>query len=187
MFLWSAPQSALVGQVEVANVAALALFGPRGAMLLSSLVALALAGFVSAMLMSGPRGTFAMAEDALFFRALGRTNARGAPSLAVGLQGALAIVAAATAAFDPILVYVGFTLTVSSAAAVVAAFVLRRREPQAERPHRALGWPLTGLLFLGLSVFMVVLSVRERPAEAAAGLITVLTGAVAYRLWRRRR
>jgi APA family basic amino acid/polyamine antiporter len=186
VFLWSAPQSALVGQVEVANVAALALFGPRGAILLSSLVALALAGFVSAMLMSGPRGTFAMAEDGLFFRALGRTNAHGAPTLAVALQGALAIVAAATAAFDPILVYVGFTLTVSSAAAVVAAFVLRRREPQADRPHRAFGWPLTGLLFLVLAVFMVVLSVHERPAETAAGLITVLTGAVAYRFWRRR-
>jgi len=57
--------------------AALALFGPRGAMLLSSLVALALAGFVSAMLMSGPRGTYAMAEDGLFFRALARTNALG--------------------------------------------------------------------------------------------------------------
>lgn len=185
VFLWSAPRSALVGQVEVANVAALALFGPRGAMLLSSLVALALAGFVSAMLMSGPRGTYAMAEDGLFFRALARTNARGAPTLAVGLQGALAIVAAATAAFDPILVYVGFTLTLTAAMAVIAAFVLRRREPRADRPHRALGWPLTGLLFLGLSGFMVALSIRERPAEATAGLLTVLTGAAAYRIWRR--
>ncbi len=185
VFLWSAPRSALVGQVEVANAAALALFGPRGAMLLSSLVALALAGFVSAMLMSGPRGTYAMAEDGLFFRALARTNARGAPTLAVGLQGALAIVAAATAAFDPILVYVGFTLTLTAAMAVIAAFVLRRREPRADRPHRALGWPLTGLSFLGLSGFMVALSIRERPAEATAGLLTVLTGAAAYRIWRR--
>jgi APA family basic amino acid/polyamine antiporter len=187
VFLWSAPASALAGQVEVADVAARALFGPHGATLLSSLVALAVAGFVSALLMSGPRVTLAMAEDGLFFRALGRTSARGAPTLAVGLQGALAIAAAATAAFDPILVYVGFTLALTAGATVIAAFVLRRREPDAERPHRALGWPLSGLLFLALSAFMTVLSVRERPVETGAGLVTLLTGVVAYGAWRRRR
>jgi basic amino acid/polyamine antiporter, APA family len=185
VFLWSAPATALVGQVEVAHVSALALFGSRGATLLSSLVALALAGFVSAMLMSGPRVTLAMAEDGAFFGVLGRTNARGAPSWAVGLQGALAILAAATAAFDPILVYVGFTLTLNAAGAVIAAFVLRRREPDVDRPHRAVGWPITGLLFLALSAFMVILSVRERPLESAAGLVTLLAGAAAYGVWRR--
>lgn len=184
-FLWSAPAQALSGQIEVAHVSALALFGARGARLLSSLVALAVAGCVSALLMSGPRVTLAMAEDGLFFGVLRRTNARGAPTLAVGLQGALAIVAAATAAFDPILVYVGFTLAVNAAATVVAAFVLRRREPDTERPHRALGWPFSGLLFLVLSAFMIVLSIRERPLESAAGFGTLLVGAAVYRFWRR--
>jgi basic amino acid/polyamine antiporter, APA family len=185
-FLWSAPTPALSGQIEVAHVAALSLFGPPGARLLSSLVALAVAGCVSALLMSGPRVTLAMAEDGLFFAVLRRTNARGAPSLAVGLQGILAIAAAATAAFDPILVYVGFTLALNAAATVIAAFVLRRREPHTERPHRAVGWPFSGLLFLVLSAFMIVLSVRERPLESAAGLVTLLAGATAYRVWRAR-
>jgi APA family basic amino acid/polyamine antiporter len=184
-FLWSAPVAALRGQVEVAHAAALALFGAAGAARLSLLVALAVAGCVSALLMSGPRVTVAMAEDGLFFAALGRTNARGAPTWAVGLQGALAMAAAATAAFDPILVYVGFTLAVNAAATVLAAFVLRRREPGAERPHRALGWPVSGLLFLALSAFMIALSIRERPFESGAGLLTLVAGAAAYRLWRR--
>jgi APA family basic amino acid/polyamine antiporter len=185
VFLWSAPAPALVGQVEIADVAARALFGDRGAALLSSLVALAVAGCVSALLMSGPRVTLAMAEDGFFFGVLGRTNARGAPALAVGLQGALAVAAAATAAFDPILVYVGFTLTLNVAATVLAAFVLRRREPHAQRPHRALGWPFSGLLFLALSAFMIVLSMRERPVESVAGLVTLATGLAAYYAWRR--
>ena len=184
-FLWSAPVAALRGQVEVAHASALALFGVAGAAWLSLLVAMAVAGCVSALLMSGPRVSVAMAEDGLFFGALGRTNPRGAPTLAVGLQGALAMVAAATTAFDPILVYVGFTLALNAAATVLAAFVLRRREPTAERPHRAFGWPASGLLFLALSAFMIVLSIRERPLEVAAGLVTLLAGAGAYRLWRR--
>jgi APA family basic amino acid/polyamine antiporter len=185
VFLWAAPPSALAGQVEVAHVAAGALFGPRGATLLSSLVALGLAGSVSAFIMSGPRITVAMAQDGLFFRALGRTGARGAPSGAVALQGVLALVAAVTATFDRILMYVGFTLTISAGATVLAAFVLRRREPDAHRPHRALGWPATGILFLASALFMTAFAVHERPKESAAGLLTLALGGVAYGLWRR--
>ena len=92
-----------------------------------------------------------------------------------------------TARYDQLLVYVGFTLTLNAAAAVLAAFVLRRREPAGERPHRALGWPYSGLLFLALSGFMIVLAVRERPAESAAALATLVAGGVAYAAWHRRR
>jgi APA family basic amino acid/polyamine antiporter len=128
-----------------------------------------------------------MGEDGVFFRALGRLNRRGAPTLAVGAQGALAIVAVLTAAFERLLVYVGFTLTLNAAAAVLAAFVLRWREPASERPHRALGWPFSGILFLALAAFMIVLAVRERPTESAAALATLAVGGVAYAGWRRRR
>jgi len=186
VFLMAVPPMALAGRINVAHIAARALFGEHGADLVSSLVALTAAGFVSAMLMSGPRVAVAMGEDGVFFRALGRSNARGAPTRAVGLHGALAIVAVLTAAFDRLLVYVGFTLTLNAAAAVLAAFVLRRREPAHERPHRALGWPVSGLLFLGLSAFMIVLAVRERPKESLAGLATLIAGGVAYAAWHRR-
>src|SRR5262245_47119488 len=187
VYLCAAPSTELAGRIDVANVAANALFGPRGAQIVSSLIALINAGFVSAMLMSGPRVAVAMAQDGAFFRALGRSNARGAPTLAVGLQGALAIVAVLTARFEQILMYVGFALTFNAAGAVVAAFVLRRREPASERPHRALGWPFSGILFLALSAFMIILSVRERPRESIAALATLAAGGVAYAAWRRRR
>ena len=187
VYLCAVPPAVLAGRINVAHVAATALFGARGADLVSSLVALTAAGFVSAMLMSGPRVAVAMAEDRAFFRALGRSNARGAPMLAVALQGALAIVAVLTAAFERLLVYVGFTLTLNAAAAVAAAFVLRRREPASERPHRALGWPYSGLLFLALAAFMIVLAVRERPLESAAAVVTLVVGGGAYAAWRRRR
>ena len=187
VFLCAVPPVALAGQINVAHIAAGALFGTRGAEIVSSLVALTAAGFVSAMLMSGPRVAVAMGEDGVFFRALARSNARGAPTLAVGLQGALAIIAVLTAAFGPLLVYVGFTLTLNAAAAVLAAFVLRWREPARERPHRALGWPFSGVLFLALATFMIVLAVRERPKESAAALATLIAGGVAYAMWHRRR
>ena len=186
VFLYASPAGDLIGRRDVAHVAAVALFGQRSATLLSSLVALTSAGFVSAMLMSGPRVSVAMAQDGVFFRALGRTNARGAPTLAVGLQGVLAVIAVLTATFDSILVYVGFALNLNAAAAVAGAFVLRRREPDADRPYRAPLWPLPGVLFLTLAAFMTVFAIRERPMETGAAGATLVAGGIAYELWRRR-
>lgn len=187
VYLAAAPALTLAGQINVAGAVATALFSELGALAVAALVALTVAGFVSAMLMSGPRVTVAMAEDGVFFQALGRRNARGTPTWAVGLQGALAVVALLTAAFDRLLIYVGFTLTLNTMAAVLAAFVLRRREPGHDRPHRALGWPFSGILFLALTGFMVVLAVWERPAESLAGLATLIAGGLAYGAWHRRR
>jgi APA family basic amino acid/polyamine antiporter len=186
IFLAAAPAPALAGQVEVAHVAARALFGPRGGAALTALVALALAGSVSALSMTGPRVVQAMAEDRVFFPALARLGPRGAPTRAVLLQGALAAIGVATAAFEPLLVYAGFTLSLSAAVTVAGAFVLRRREPDAPRPHRALAWPWSGLAFLALSAFMTVFAIRERPRESLAGLATLVAGGVAWTVWRRR-
>jgi APA family basic amino acid/polyamine antiporter len=187
VFLASAPAPALANQVEVAHVAARALFGPRGGALLTALIALALAGSVSALAMTGPRVLQAMSDDGVFFRALGRTNARGAPTFAVLLQGALAALAVATATFEPLLVYAGFTLSLSAAVTIAGAFVLRRREPDAPRPHRALAWPWSGVAFLALSTFMTIFAIRERPLESLAGLATLVAGGVAWALWHKRR
>jgi APA family basic amino acid/polyamine antiporter len=186
VFLAAAPAPALAGQVEVAHVAARALFGARGDLWVSSLIALALAGSVSALAMTGPRVLQAMADDGVFFRALGRTNARGAPTAAVALQGGLALLGVATAAFEPLLVYAGFTLSLSAAVTVAGAFVLRWREPEAPRPHRALAWPWSGLVFLALSAFMTVFAIHERPLESLAGLATLAAGAATWALWRRK-
>ena len=187
VFLAAAPVAALAGHVEVGHIAARALIGARGAAGLTALIALALGASVSALAMSGPRVVQAMADDGVFFRALGRTNARGAPTRAVWLQGALAAVGVATATFEPLLVYAGFTLSVSAAATVLGAFVLRHREPNAARPHRALAWPASGVAFLALSAFMIVFAVRERPVESLAGLATLAVGGAAWALWTRRR
>jgi APA family basic amino acid/polyamine antiporter len=186
VFLAAAPRAALAGQVEVGHVAARALFGQVGGTLLTALIALALGGSVSALAMTGPRVVQAMASDGAFFAALARTNARGAPTPAVLLQGGLALLGVVTAAFDRLLVYAGFTLTLSAAATVAGAFVLRRREPDAPRPHRALAWPWSGLAFLALALFMIALAVIERPRESAAGLVTLLVGGMAWAAWRRR-
>jgi APA family basic amino acid/polyamine antiporter len=78
-------------------------------------------------------------------------------------------------------------LTLSAAATVAGAFVLRRREPAAARPHRALAWPVSGIAYLSLAAFMTVFAIRERPTESLAGIATLLAGTLAWLVWQRRR
>jgi len=185
VFMTSVPKEVMAGRVEVADVAARALFGPRGGTALSALVTLALAGSVSALVMTGARVLQAMAADGFFFHAVSRTTAGGAPVVAVLFLGALAVVAAATASFEPLLVYAGFTLTLGSAATIVAAFVLRWRAPDMPRPYRAMAWPASGVAYLALALFVCSFAVRSRPIESLTGLATLLAGAVAAMFWRR--
>jgi APA family basic amino acid/polyamine antiporter len=133
--------------------------------------------------MAGPRVTMAMADDGRFFAVFARRGRRGAPWVAVLAQGGVACALVATAAFDALLTYIGFTLSVFTALTVVAAWRLRRRAPAQARPYRAFGWPLSPSLFLLLSAWMAGAVVYARPAAAAAGALTLAAGAGLYRLW----
>jgi basic amino acid/polyamine antiporter, APA family len=180
VFFYAAPPSVLAGQVEVAEVAATALFGQRAGLVLSLLVALALVSSVSAMMMTGPRVYVAMAEDGLFFRTFARRSGTGAPWASVALQGVIGVVLALSATFEQLLVYIGFVVSLSSTFAVLAAFVLRHREPLAARPYRARAWPLSPLLFLALSLWAVTYAVATRPVESLAGVATLALGLALY-------
>jgi len=57
---------------------------------------------------------------------------------------------------------------------VAGVFVLRLREPKTERPFRVPLYPITPLIFLGLSIWMVVSVITQGWKTAAASAITVL-------------
>lgn len=187
VFLNALAPAALAGRIEVADLAARALWGPGPARALSLVIAGILAASVSALVMTGPRIYLAMAQDGLFAAVFARRNARGAPTAGVLLQGALALFFALTATFDRLMVYIGFTLGVSAGATVLAAVWLRRRQPELSRPYRTPLWPLPALLYLALCLWMTGHAARERPLETAAGAATIALGALGYWLWQRRR
>ncbi len=182
VFLSAAPASDLSGVVEIGHVAASRLFGEGGGRILSGGIALALVSSASAMIMAGPRVYHAMGEDYRPLRFLAYRTSSGGPAAAVALQAAAAIAMVVTASFGALLMYLGFTLSLCAGLTVAGVFVLRRREPGLPRPYRAWGYPVTPALFVGLSAWMIVHSLIERPVVALAGLGTVASGLGAYAL-----
>jgi APA family basic amino acid/polyamine antiporter len=181
-FLASAPPDRLAGVVEIAHAAARNVAGAGAGRFVSGLVALTLASSISAMLMAGARVYDAMGADFRVLSFLSRRTARGAPAVAVAVEAALALAMIATSGFGALLSYVGFTLSLCAGLTVLGVFVLRHREPRLARPYRVFGYPLTPLLFLGLSAWMATQAIAERPASSVAGLATIALALLLYSL-----
>jgi APA family basic amino acid/polyamine antiporter len=187
VFFYAAPASELAGIKEVGAFASIKMFGKTAGTLLSALIAFALVSSVSAMIMAGPRVYMAMAEDGYFFKVFAQKTTRGAPVWSVLLQGSLAVVLLLIAKFDQLINYIGFTLAIFAALTVAGAFVLRVRRPDAPRPYKTFGWPVTPVLFIGLSVWMAYFLIKMRPDESLAGGITLVAGGVVFLAWDRLR
>lgn len=184
VFVAAAPVGQLAGIVEIGHVAAVALFGESGGRALSALISLGLVSTISAYVMSGPRVYEAMGQafPRLRFLAGSGRNAERGPVAAVILQAVVALALVVTASFEALLTYVGFTLSIFAALTVVGVFVLRRREPDLERPYRVWGYPVTPLLFVALMIWMIWNAVALQPLVALGGFATLAFGALLY-LW----
>jgi len=184
VFLAAAPLDELAGKVEVGHVAATHLLGAEGARVISAIIALGLVSTVGAIVVTGPRVYEAVGRDHPKLAFLARRSRRGGPEVAILLQSVLALVMMATARFETLLIYIGFTLSIFAGLTVCGVFVLRRRK-ELKAPYRMWGYPVTPCLFVALMAWMVVHGVRERPETALAGLGTIAVGLLVYAVARR--
>lgn len=175
VFVYSAPTSELAGKLEVGRIAAGALGGPAWAEAVTALVALALVSSVSSLVMAGPRVYAQMARDGYLPRWLAPES--GPPVASIMFQSGLGLVLLWSSTFERLLTYIGFTLSLSSAATVVGLMRLRRREG-ASLPVP--GWPWVPMIFLLGVAWMAVFAIARRPKESLVGLGTIAVGWVVW-------
>lgn len=182
VFLRTTPAAEMVGKQEVALIAGAHIFGMAGAKVMALFICLGLVSTVSAMMWIGPRVTAAMGEDFAALAWLGRRNARGIPTIAILAQFAIVNVLLLTATFQAVVNYVQFSLTLCSAVTVLGVFVLRWRQPDLPRPYRTWGYPVTPIIFLAISGWMLwhLLANSSTRGPSLWGLATVALGLVVY-------
>jgi APA family basic amino acid/polyamine antiporter len=172
-----APASAVMG----------ALFGTSGETFIALAVAVSTLGFLAQGMLVCPRVYYAMARDGLFFESVGRLHpVTGVPSVAVILQGLLAVATALTGSYDEILSWV---VTVDFAFLALTAgtlFVFRARERSATSGIRALGHPWTTVFFVLVCLAVVAATFVEHPARSVLGWTIVGLAFPVHRLWRRK-
>ena len=186
VYLYALPPERMRGVLEVGAVAAAALFGEKAGALFGIAVAFGLLSVMSAMIMAGPRVYFAMARDGQFFHSLARIDpVRKTPSRAILFQGGVAIAMILMAAFDQLLIYMGFTLSLSAMLTVAGLLRLRRRV-DCTGTYRCPGYPFTPLFFIAGNIWIIFYSVISRPLAVLLGVLTILIGMVFYKtVWHR--
>ncbi len=181
-FLAAAPREALVGEVEIGFIAAQSLFGGAVANAAGLVMASLLISTVSAMTIAGPRVLQAIGEDYAAFRPLAATNADAIPARAIYAQTAVAALLIVTSSFQSILVFAGFLTALNSFFTVLALMVLRIQKPMLARPFRTPLYPLTPLVYLGLTGWTLYYTALSRPVEIAFAAVLILAGLAAYLL-----
>lgn len=182
VFLYSTPIDQISGQLDVAVIAGHHIFGDLGGRIVGALICIGLVSTVSAMMWIGPRVIMVMGEDFPLLSPFARRAASGVPTLAVLFQLVVVTVLLLTQGFESILEFIQFSLTVSSFLTVLGVIVLRFTQPELPRPYRVWGYPFTPLVFLAVSLFMMINLVLERPAQALAGTVMMLTGLLIFAL-----
>jgi basic amino acid/polyamine antiporter, APA family len=179
-FMRSVPFGELAGQVEVGYLSASRIFGETGGEVMALTIALILTSTISVMIFVGPRIVQVMGEDYRLLRPLSFRSEKGIPVYAVLVQSAITLTFIFTSTFQQVLLYAGFTLNLITAVTVAGVFVLRRREPDIERPYRTWGYPWPPIVFLVLSGWSLTYMLVVQPRESLAGLATLSAGLVIY-------
>jgi basic amino acid/polyamine antiporter, APA family len=179
-FMHSVPFGELAGQIEVGYLSATRIFGATGGEVMALIIALILTSTISVMIFVGPRIVQVMGEDYRLLRPLSFRSDKGIPVYAVLVQAAITLTFIFTSTFQQVLLYAGFTLNLITAVTVAGVFVLRRREPDIERPYRTWGYPWPPIVFLGLSAWSLIYMLLVEPKESLAGLGTLGAGLVLY-------
>lgn len=187
-YLLVIPLPSMPGSKLIAADVAEAVIGPVGVVLVSGAVALSTFGTLNGTLMTGPRVFYAMAEDGLFFKRLARVHPRhGTPGGAIALSVVLGVIFVSVRSFGQLADQFVIGIWPFYALGVAAVLVLRRREPEHERPYRAWGYPWVPLAFVLAAVLMLGNYVVREPWTVLANAAVLLTGVPVYYAWKRRK
>jgi len=104
-------------------------------------------------------------------------SATGPPRAAIGLQVLLALLLLWSSTYEMLLTYIGFTLSLSTAATVLGLVRLRIREGAAVR---VVGWPWLPGLFIAAVLAIAGSTIARQPRASGLGLLTLAAGWLAW-------
>ena len=180
VFLYTTPIDKMAGQINVAVIAGRYIFGDWGGRLVGALICLGLISSISAMTWIGPRVTVAMGEDIAMLRVFSRKSGNDVPTTAILSQLAIVTLLLLTQSFETVLEFIQFSLTFCSFFTVLGVIKLRFTHRAQPRPYRAWGYPVTPLIFLGVTAFMMYYLITNRPMQSLAGFALMIAGLAIY-------
>jgi basic amino acid/polyamine antiporter, APA family len=164
------------------------MFGAAGGYLMAFAIMISSFGCNNGLILSGARVYYAMAKDGLFFRKVGELHPKyRTPVVSLMVQMAWTCILCVSGSYGQLLDYIVFAVLVFYILTILALFVLRVKRPNAERPYRAIGYPVLPAIYIVMALFIDVVLLRYKPQFTWPGLIIVLLGLPVYFVWSRQK
>ena len=174
----------LAATTTPASDAARLLFGAAGDRFVTAAIAISTLGFLNLCVLAPTRVYYAMAADGAFFPQVARLHPKyQTPSLAIILQSTWAIALTLTGTYGQLLDYVVFADWIFFGLTVASVVIFRRTRPDAPRPFRTWGYPVTPALFVLAAIAIVASVIRVSPVQSAMGAALMLAGIPAFYYW----
>jgi APA family basic amino acid/polyamine antiporter len=175
-------------QDRVATAVMQTAFAGTGAKLMAAAILVSTFGCVNGLLLAGSRVYYAMSQDGLFFKSVGKLDEKtNTPKNSLWTQCVWACLLCLSGQYGNLLDYVIFAVLVFYVLTIGGLFVLRRTRPDAPRPYKAFGYPVLPALYIVMAVWICGVLLRYKPQYTWPGLILVLLGVPVYWVWTRRR
>ena len=180
------PMDSLIGELKVGEATAKSLYGPGIAGAFVVVVIISMFGSLNGNILVGPRISYAMAKDKLFFSKAADVHPKfHTPGNAIMIQGLWASVLALSGTFEEIIALVVFVNFMMWIAASSTVFVLRKKQPELERPYKVWGYPYVPAFFIIFSSAIMINTFFESPQQSLMGIGLTLLGIPAYLYWKK--
>ena len=137
-------------------------------------------GCNNGIILSGARLYYAMAKDKLFFSKAGVLNKFSVPEFGLWIQCAWAAVLCISGQYGALLTYATFASLLFYILTIAGVFVLRKKEPDTERPYRAFGYPIIPALYIIVTLLICIILLKFKTMDCGLGLFIVLLGLPVY-------
>ena len=167
---------------RVGTAAATMIFGSAAKVMMAILIMVSTFGCNNGIILAGARLYYAMAKDDLFFKRAATLNKYSVPSFALWIQCAWAGLLCFSGTYHDLVVYCTYASMLFYIVTISGLFILRKREPLAERPYKAFGYPFFPALYIFLAILICVNLLFMDTRNSIAGLIIVAVGVPVYYL-----
>jgi APA family basic amino acid/polyamine antiporter len=170
---------------RVATAAASDIFGESAAIIMAVMIMISTFGCNNGLILAGARVYYAMAKDGLFFKSASILNKESVPGAALVVQCIWTCLLCISGTYGDLLDYVVFAVLLFYILTVIGIFILRKKQPNTERPYRAFGYPIVPIIYIFLAVAISIDLLIFKPQYTWPGLGIVLLGIPVYFIWKR--
>lgn len=180
VFLHTVPLAELQGQIEVAYLSGLHIFGDFGGLIINLAISFLLVSTVSAYVFVGPRVSAIMGEDIRALQILSRKNTKGIPVNAFVFSAVLSLFFIYSSTFEQVLVYTSFLLILITTLTVAGVFIVRYRKVANASGYQTWGYPYTPALFILVNLWTLVYVALDKPFESLISMGILAVGLFIY-------